>query len=105
MHDLKHLNARLIIISEINLSISDRASRNVDKSFSWPVCEPIDSTTVDQRWELSQPFSEDFSKRRHRDRHMNVRFDALQVALHHVHLVDSETTSVALSLTNLEDGV
>jgi hypothetical protein len=48
MDNLEHLDASFFFSTKIHLSVSDRALSDVEKSFSWPVGEPVDGTAVDE---------------------------------------------------------
>jgi hypothetical protein len=72
MDDLKHLNASVLFCSKVHVTIHNGSLTDVEQSFSWPVCEPINRTTVDEGWELSETSLEEVSKWRHGNNQVNV---------------------------------
>jgi hypothetical protein len=103
MDNFEHFDARWLILGQVKISIGNESRCNIEQSFSWPVREPVDCAAIDERGELSQSSPEDFSERRHCNDHVDVLFDTRKISLEHVHLVDDEALSCALSLSDLVD--
>lgn len=105
MDDLEHLNAALLVLFKLHVTIGNVALGDVDEGLRRPSCEPINRAAIDERRELSQSRSENLTKGRHSEDHVDVLLDAAQVALEHVHLGDGELLASALGLTNGIDGL
>lgn len=85
MDDLKHLNHRVLVVTQIEFRvITDGTLSYINQGFSRPVREPIDGAAINERGEHSKTSLEDFSHGRHSNNTMNVLLDTLDVLADHV---------------------
>lgn len=62
MDILEHLNAALLVLFKLHVTIGNVALGDVDEGLRRPSCEPINRAAVDERRELSQSCSENLTK-------------------------------------------
>ena len=105
MNDFEHFYASISEGSQICIALIHRSESDTKKSFFRPLCEPINSTTIDQRREHSQPRSEDITERTHTNHQMDVLPDSTQIALENVHLGYLQVLGDTLSLANWCDAL
>lgn len=89
--------------TQLLFTLLNGAFSDSQKSLFGPFTEPVQSTTIDQRRELSQSGSEQIGQLTHTNDKMHISLHSLDITTEDVHLVGLHVAFYAVHLTSLLD--